>query len=505
MKRVLCLLAALCLLAVLGGCARQGGEEQAPVPTLAPAVVDYEAPDGDRIVGMSGDRTYYVPERGQPKLGVRSVHLEGTNLKDTVEALIRRVLSDVNGSGVFLNARDLELYREAPVEISRGICTVNLSSSALQLEHDEYYRLAVALSTTLCGLDEIRWVNVLIAGQSKALDYSGWLPIGSLSGHAEENLAVLWEQVEARRTPVRGDAGRTPVSAQASVYWPMAGGRGVDIESRRISADGQTPSQLASVLLNAMSEIVRANNKSAEEIPDLWEYMVHEPVANKMEEGGKLITVSFREDIGELTEAWGTDLTCLEAAVTLTLTTFVPETAAVSIRVGDKPVTEVNSGNFRIGTIIGGLMRRGMFAPFLTGSTSVYFEKDGRLVKVEQSVDRESADSPRAQLVALMRGPDSADLEKGYTSPLPEGLREDDLIGIAPEGDTMVVNLSGRFREAIEAFGPEKETLLCYALVNTLCENSGMKRVCFFFEGSQVEEIAGGIYWAGEFMFNPDM
>ena len=90
MKRVLCLLAALCLLAVLGGCARQGGEEQAPVPTLAPAVVDYEAPDGDRIVGMSGDRTYYVPERGQPKLGVRSVHLEGTNLKDTVEALIRR-------------------------------------------------------------------------------------------------------------------------------------------------------------------------------------------------------------------------------------------------------------------------------------------------------------------------------------------------------------------------------------------------------------------------------
>ena len=120
MKKVLCLLAALCLLAVLGGCARQGGEEQAPVPTLAPAVVDYEA-----------------PERGQPKLGVRSVHLEGTNLKDTVEALIRRVLSDVNGSGVFLNARDLELYREAPVEISRGICTVNLSSSEEVLDKYE--------------------------------------------------------------------------------------------------------------------------------------------------------------------------------------------------------------------------------------------------------------------------------------------------------------------------------------------------------------------------------
>ena len=120
-------------------------------------------------------------------------------------------------------------------------------------------------------------------------------------------------------------------------------------------------------------------------------------------------------------------------------------------------------------------------------------------------MDREFADSPRVQLGALMQGPDSRDKANGYTSPLPEGIREDDLIGSAPEGDTMVVNLSGHFREEIAAMGPEKEMLLCYALVNTICENNGMKRVCFFFEGEQVEEIAGEIYWAGEFMYNPDL
>ena len=55
MKKILCVLLALCLLAALSGCARKGGEELAPLPTLEPASVDYEAPDGDRIVGSPGD------------------------------------------------------------------------------------------------------------------------------------------------------------------------------------------------------------------------------------------------------------------------------------------------------------------------------------------------------------------------------------------------------------------------------------------------------------------
>ena len=66
-------------------------------------------------------------------------------------------------------------------------------------------------------------------------------------------------------------------------------------------------------------------------------------------------------------------------------------------------------------------------------------------------------------------------------------------------------NFSSRCREVIAGLGPEKEMLLCYAIVNTLCENNGMRRVCFFFEGKQTEWIAGEIYWAGEFLYNPEV
>ena len=64
------------------------------------------------------------------------------------------------------------------------------------------------------------------------------------------------------------------------------------------------------------------------------------------------------------------------------------------------------------------------------------------------------------------------------------------------------MNLSEGFRSEIQAMGPEAETLICYSMVNTLCRNTGMKRICFFFESDQVEMIAGTIYWAGEFLYN---
>ena len=69
----------------------------------------------------------------------------------------------------------------------------------------------------------------------------------------------------------------------------------------------------------------------------------------------------------------------------------------------------------------------------------------------------------------------------------------------------MLVNLSESFRSEIQQMGREAETLLCYSMVNTLCLNSGARRVCFFFEGDQVEYIAGTIYWAGVFDYNPGL
>ena len=123
----------------------------------------------------------------------------------------------------------------------------------------------------------------------------------------------------------------------------------------------------------------------------------------------------------------------------------------------------------------------------------------------EHPVDRDMEENPRTLLKALMAGPTAREREAGLEATLPGNVFEDDILGIAREGDTLLVNLSESFRAEIQSAGADRERLLCYSMVNTLCTGTGSRRVCFFFEGEQVEQIAGTIYWAGEFLNNPGL
>ena len=499
-KRILTGLLAVCLTAVMTGCGGPNSEERQPSPTLAPARIGYLAPDGDRAVRRAGYYTLYLPDSNELQLASRTVYLEEVNLETTAETLVRMLLEEDGSRGE--NRRTLSLYRGKTPEISGGICTVNLDPAALQLDYREYYMLSVALATTLCSLNEINGVNVLTADRSAALDTAGNLAMGTLTGHPGENLPVLWEQMAAKRTPLGNDVSRTPLSAAATVYYPLTEGRGISCESRMMTFPGQTPNQMAETLLSALSEAVRSRNGDGD-LPELAEYLLHLPVTSELEDGGKLVTVSFRENIGEMLEKWDTDLPCLIAAVTCTLTTFIPGVAAVCVRIGDKPVTEMSNDRYSTGTILGGLVHRSDAEIFLTGSISVFFEKDGKLTVCSKPVERELADSPRVMLEALIEGPDRKERESGVSATMPEAISEDDILGIASEGDMLLVNLSEVVRSEIRSAGPEKEALLCYSMVNTLCLNSGLRRVCFFFEGQQAEYVAGEIYWGGEFIYNP--
>ena len=498
-KRMLCIAAALCMGMTLSGCSGRGNEELPPSPTLKPAVLRVDAPDGDRPIRQPGDYTVYYPSTGELRMTSGTIHLEESSLKDTAHSLVTAVLESVEIRG---GSRTLTLFQGSAPEISGGICTVNLDPSALELSYSEYYILCVALATTLCSLDEITHVNVLTASQSVALDTSGMLAMGTLTAHPEENLPVLWEQTEGKRAPLGTDASQTPLSALATVYYPLTEGRGIGCETRMMNFSGQTANQLASPLLDALNDAVHTRSGNGE-VPALEQYLLHPPVTSELEDGGKLVTVSFRENIGDLLAAWDTDLPCLIAAVACTLTTFIPGVAAVCFRIGDKPVTELNNGRYTAGTMLGGLVRRENAELFLTGSATVFYVKDGKLVACEKPMDRDKTDSPRMLLAAMLEGPDRRERENGLSSPMPEAVREDDILGISAAGDTLLVNLSEVFRSGIRGMDPEQEALLCYSMVNTLCLNTGLRRVCFFFEGEQTETVNGGIYWGGEFMYNP--
>ena len=95
-KRILCLVLALCAGLVMSGCSGRSGEEKTPSPTLAPAVSDLKAPDGDRTVRKAEDYTIYVPGPNELQLRTQSVHLEETNLKDTAGTMVQLLLESAS-------------------------------------------------------------------------------------------------------------------------------------------------------------------------------------------------------------------------------------------------------------------------------------------------------------------------------------------------------------------------------------------------------------------------
>lgn len=504
MKKGISMLLALCFILLLTGCSRTTvEEEQTPAATLPPAEARYSAPDGDGILASGREYRMYFPGRDGLHLVSRSVRLDAANLNETAEMLVRSLISFEGDQEAkkLGGTRALDLYGAHPIEISSGICTVNLTSSALQMDASEYYKTCLALSTTLCEMEEINSVNVLVADQSVALDVTGNLPMGTLIAHPGENIPVLWEQMEAKRAPLDKDESKTPLNALATLYYPLPDSRGMACTIRMLTFEGQTPQQLASGLIDAVSD-VRRGLAGGQIFPELRGLLLHEPVASELDDGSRLITLSLREDAESLLKEGKTDLACFTAAITYTLTTFIPGVSAVCIRIGEKPITELKTERFSPVTALGGLVTRSAVERFLTSSVTVYFARNGILCECERPVTRRSADSPRTQLGALMEGPDASELEEGIAATLPGTIREDDILGIAAEGDTLLVNLSEEFREAIQEQGAEAETLICYSMVNTLCKNTGKKRVRFYFEGEQAESVAGAIYWAGEFMYN---
>ena len=294
-------LACLLGLSLLSGCGNQRTADIRAAATLPPAVSLYAAPDGDEIRTEAREYTLYLPVSGELHLTTRPIWVEAGSLTETAEALIQgqleaqnEILGLTSGGG-----RPLTLYDDRPAEISGGICTVNLGASALQLSTAELYRTCVGLATTLCSLDEINFVNVLVADQSVGMDITGNLAMGSLTGHPDENLPVLWEQMEAKRTPLGEDLSRTPLNALATLYYPLEENRGIGCETRVLNFEGQTPQQLASGLMNEMERMLRENRTGGDAL-SLNSLLIHDPLTSELEDGGRLITLSLAGNAEEL-------------------------------------------------------------------------------------------------------------------------------------------------------------------------------------------------------------
>ena len=496
-KSLLCLMCALCLSA----CSTvSSGTTSVNAPTLAPAQNTRPVPND--FSGMVAEQTVtlYLPSRDGQRLLAQYTTLQLDRTGNPEEAVVRALLSFPMNSEVMplgMGVTVLGLYGQHPVEVSDGVCTVNLSSSLLQLEYSQQYTVCLALAATLSALGSVNYVNVLVANQPLSLDITGSLPAGSTAPHPGEELEVLWTQMDARRPELGQDPANQPLSAAATLYFPLADGTGFVSETRTLSFSGQSGSMLASGLLSALSTGAQYLSGTAS-MPDFSSLLAGEPVVEELADGGRRVHLYFVDNLTSRLELLGLDPVCTLGAVVYTLSTFLPAVSGIYLYSGGTPLTRL-SNTFQTEN---GLVRRSDFSDLLMVQRQIRLCRNGKLTTVYGTLPWDLANDPASLLMLLASSPTQAQQAEGITSPLPDGLDETDILGMAMDGDCLVVNLSPRFERLLRQAGAEGEQLACYSMVNTLCDALSVRRVCFLFEGEMAETLGGTIYWGGEFLQN---
>ena len=487
--RLICLL--LCVFLLTGCTAGTPLHTSSALPTAAPGPA---APIGDAGLRQESVVPLHLPSLdGQSLLTFYERMLLPLD-RHPAETILTALLSHPGNSRVRPVGGSIRLALSGanPVEISGSICTVNLSAGALQLSMQELYTAALCISTTLCELDDIQYVNLLIADTPIAMDVGGHLPLGALSGSTGAELPVQWEQFSSRRTPAGELPAHTPLTSAASLYFPLADGSGIVAEPRRISFPGQHPQQQVIALLDALSAGAQLAENAAS-MPDLRRMLLFTPEVTNLESGGRRATLHFTADVQHRLLSAGCDPSAVFAAITYTLTTFVPSLQQVCILVGDGALTSLYSD--ALGSLLfpGGLMNRHTFSHALMGQTTVFIPEGQRLSARMLALPYRSASSPRTLLQALAAPELSA---------LPPGLTDADILGLTVQDGVLLINLSARYAEVIRHSGLDQR-LAAYAAVNTLCRMLNVQRVRFYFGGTQIDSLGSALCWSGEFFANP--
>ena len=240
-------------------------------------------------------------------------------------------------------------------------------------------------------------------------------------------------------------------------------------------------------------------------MPDMDALMTTSPQVSDMLEGGRLVTLNFTADLSAQLDDCGIPMNCFLAAITDTLMTFIPSVTAVKIQIGTEVLTQTTSPTGTEIRFTDGVLRRSAFESFLMDQAVIYMAKDQKMVAVRRNLPAGNTASPRVLLKEMMQGATQQEQNEGIQSILPDGLHEEDILGLSLQDDTLLINLSAHAASAIRLAGSEREQLACYGMVNTLCKSKNVRRVIFFFDGSSVNELAGSLDWGGAFFYCPGL
>ncbi|MDR2514021.1 MAG: GerMN domain-containing protein [Christensenellaceae bacterium] len=410
----------------------------------ARALLYYLSADGTRLV---------------PKLRPVAV-LPG---EETGLALVRELARDPGEEGLLSPYPRDAFVRVLSFDLCLSIATVNLGGEFAGLNPREVFNLYVAVANTLCELGEIEHVNILLNGRVYS-SFGFGIPLGAMP-RFNSDLQSLWQNYQNENSP-------SGFTREVTLYFLAENGQKLVPELRRIffsSSQDYAKNLFAALAQGPKSEALRPvlpRDLALSEAPSF---------SFALESSERLLDLKLPE--GALARDEGGELAV--AAITLSLTGFVPALAGLRITCGGQEF--LLGGGFEI--------RRAQAEPYLGRQITLYLPNEaGRLQPVTRAIGR-SVSLPRAVALALLEGPFPG--EEGLKNPFPTGFSADMLLGVGRLGDCMVLNLSAAGAQALSSLSMREEQALCYALTNSLTELGPAQRLQFLREGFTIEGLSG--------------
>ena len=481
-------LLALCLL--LSGCVSsgilpEGGAQEAALPEPQEPSVDPVW--GDRTSACAQDvRLYYLTMDERDLAAVtRTVTSSGDQRMEeqVLELLLSQTptgLSSIAHEGVHIRS----------LTLSCGVATVDLSLSA-PVDEQAVLRMQSAIANTLASLPGVEAVNLLLEGRKTALR---GLSAG-LTRYKENSLSAQWSQLLADEELMSAAS----VTREAAVYYAGREGMYLAPQICTVTLSGGNP---LGDLISFMQQ--QPGERALRAVLPPENQLVEQPKLLITAGGERIVKIVLAANSLAVFESLGLAPWQVYAALTLTLTEFVPELDGVCVYVGEGQALRTESPAGEL-AFPGGIMHRDDFTGFVGERLRVYQTGgDGMLAASTRLVSQYEAPLSARQLIsATLEG--SQAWETSLTPVAPAEVSADDLLGVSVGDGRAVVNFSARFYEACQTLSAEQERNLTYALVNVLCTLPGVKSVCFQREGQAVEYLARSIYLRVPLIPNPGL
>ena len=494
MKRAAIIAAVLCLL--LSGCVPLTSElhpldsqYEMPLPNEEPA----EPAIGDAVAGRTVEATLYFPSADSQGLvpAQASVFVAGG------DTLPRRLAEALLETDPPKGAQPVAPEGTSVLSVlcSGGAAVVNLSIDARGEQAGKALLLMrAAIVRTLCGASGVSAVDVLAAGRA---EWPFELPSGAgMAGQG--SVSAQWAQAQAEDGQAKD--GETAVERAAVLYYPSRDGRHIIPQLQALTitgGDAITPA------LDALTAGEGINAALMPALPDADNPLVTSADIVTLASGLRVVRLTFDGNLAAILErarlsAWQT-----YAAITCTLTEFIPGLDGVQIYVGDGQLTRLDTPRGEI-ALTGGVMTREMFERMIGVLSTIYMTaSDGSLKPLGRAMAPEDVVSPRMLIAPLFGEP--AAWEENTARVIPDGLSVDDLLGVRLEDGEATLNFSAAFYAGCQRLTPQQERNLIYALVNTLTERDDVKSVRFQIEGETVSALAHDINLLGPLMRNPGL